>query len=222
MVSGKKLVIIVVSLFLVAAVAYLYLAYMKFPAILLSSKPTLSGQFIKNPDIIHSSHGWLSAIPENLAVKDQPVLNVSSNWEGNGWVGYNINSLDGRKGIATIHPIDKSVGRYIEQSTSLPAGSNYMLYLGVADVAQLASNFTGKCADVGIKAVVNDNTKNKAYTVFDKIVRNGRWYDYSIDLGSTFSGDDITLKVLGYDADGGCGSWNGEWAAVDYVDIAAK
>jgi len=227
-VSVKKLGLVAVVLVALVVLGYFLLANAGYKATLLNAKPTLTGEFIKNPDIIHSSLGWLSATPYNL-LYSKTVLNVSTSWVGDGWVGFSLKPLGGRSGIAIISPINisagKYMGRHIEQSTSLPKGSNYLLNIGIADGADMLQpygygNISGSCADVGIKVIINDMTKNKAYTVFNKIVRNGRWYDYSIDLGSNFSGNDIAVRAESYAADGGCGLWNGEWAVVDYVDIA--
>jgi hypothetical protein len=195
--------------------------YVSFPVTLLNEKPLLSGQFIKNPDMIHSSSGWLSPIPENIILEPNVVNN--SDWEGTGYAAFNSEPLAGRIGIVVIHPISRDVGRYVEQSVNLPTGE-YVLYVGLADTAGLDGHgiYKGDCADVGIKVTINDINTNKSYTVFDKIIRNGRWYDYSIDLGSTFGGHNIRIRVESYNADGGCGSWNGEWATVDYIDIVKK
>lgn len=233
MVSTKLLgSIAIVLLILIVGLVYYFINFgvrPSFTTTLLNEKPTLSGQFIKNPDIVYPSYGWLSPIPENLAI-NTTVLNVSSDWEGNGWIGVHssVAPLGGRNGIANIHPINHSIGRYIEQSTFLLAGNEYVFYLGIADAADLLyvapgiGGFNGDCADVGIKVIIADITKSKNYTVFNKIIKNGGWYDYSIDLGSNFSGDNITIKIEGYDADAGCGLWNGEFAVVDYVTIVQK
>jgi len=241
MASPKVLVLIAIVLLIVIIAFVYYFVNLRrsslpptFAATLLDTKPTLSGQFIKNPDIVYPSSGWLSATPENLATGDT-VLNVSSDWEGDAWIDWGITPLGGRLGGAGIGPFNSSCscGRHLEQSTYLPAGDKYMLYLGIVDAADMlqalcnitknctsgTGNFSGSCADVGFRVTIFDNTKNKVYTVFNKTIRNSRWYDYSIDLESTFSGDSITARVEGYAADAGCGLWNGEWATVDYLSI---
>ena len=203
-----------------------------FAATLLNAKPALSEQFIKNPDIIYSSFGWLSVQPENLII-DKTVLTAPSNWIGNGYVIFSNTSLDDRYGIILLPPISNTTGRFIEQSTTLEVGNKYILNFGIADVADILvktcktmqcapnlGNYSGNCADVGFKVTIADNTQNKVAIVFNQVIRNGKWYDYSIDLGSTFNGDSITVKLESYAADGGCGLWNGEWAAIDYLAIA--
>jgi hypothetical protein len=181
------------------------------PIVSLESKPPLLGIYVKNPDILHNGFGLLSWYP--LAPNGTPLLNVPSDWNGTAFVGYNYNyyPLGGRYGVAEFRPIDVSHGRYIEQKIYLPEGK-YKLYLGVADGS-------GKCSDVGIKVIISDLDKKKDYIIFNKIVKSGRWYDYSIDLSSYFSGKNIKIKVESYAADEGCGLLNGEWAVLDYLDI---
>jgi len=195
-----------------------------FTAELLSSKPTLLGEYIRNPDIIHTSVGFLSLSP-GVSLND--LLPISSDWSGTAFVGYNVRELGGRKGVAIIHPIDERIGRFIEQETYLPSG-NYRLVIGVTNAADMfppdvmefgVGGFSGDCADVGIKVVVTDLENGKDYVVFDKVIRNGRWYDYSIDLSSKFSNKRLKIRTESYAVDKGCGGWNGEWAAVDYIDI---
>ncbi|MDT7858476.1 MAG: hypothetical protein RQ930_00265 [Candidatus Aenigmarchaeota archaeon] len=190
----------------------------------LSSKPTLLGTYIKNPDIIHSAAGFLS-LSEGVSPND--LLPTSSDWKGTAFVGYSIRELGGRNGVAIIHPVTSTIGRYIEQETYLPSGK-YKLVFGIANVADIfppdvlqagIGGFVGDCADVGIKVIVTDLEKGKDYIIFDKVIRNGRWYDYSVDLSSYFSNKRIKVRAESYAADKGCGLWNGEWAAVDYIDI---
>jgi hypothetical protein len=190
---------------------------------LLTSKPILSGNYIKNPDILHNASGFLSPTSDIPNI----LLPSSSDWKGTAFVGYNINSLKGRNGIAIIHPIDTKTSRFIEQETYLPQGK-YKLVFGIANVADMfppevrqagIGGFVGDCSDVGMKVIVTDLEKGKNYIVFDKIIRNGGWYDYSADLSSYFSNKRIKVRIESYAADKGCGLWNGEWAAVDYIDI---
>jgi hypothetical protein len=223
---NRQLLIAGIALFLliVAIVAFLLTLQPSFTITSLSSKPTLLGTYIKNPDIIHSAAGFLSL---SQGVSSADLLPTSSDWNGTAFVGYSIISLGGRNGIAIIHPVDTKTGRFIEQETNLPSGK-YKLVFGIADVADMfppevlqsgIGGFVGDCADVGIKVIVTDLEKRKDYVVFDKIIRNGRWYDYSVDLSSYFSNKRIKVRVESYAADRGCGIWNGEWAAVDYIDI---
>lgn len=229
----EKLGIVVIILLFVIVVLTLYLYFNtntapKFNSVLLYSRPELVGQYIKNPDIKYSSMGWLASLPENLAA-DPIVLNVTSDWKGTGFAAFSGYPIGERYGIALIHPLSLSTGRYIEQSASLPTGRMYKLDIGVADIAGFfgygdsSFGYVGNCSDVGVRAIITDNTKGVAYTVFDKVITvdtsTARWYDYSIDLGSRFSGDRVTVRVESYNVDEGCGSWNGEWAAVDYIDI---
>jgi hypothetical protein len=215
---------IVLFLLIVAIVAFLLTLQPSFTITSLSSKPTLLGTYIKNPDIIHSAAGFLSL---SQGVSSADLLPTSSDWNGTAFVGYSVIPMGGRNGIAIIHPVDTKTGRFIEQETYLPSGK-YKLVFGIANVADVfppevlqsgIGGFVGNCADVGIKVIVTDLEKRKDYVVFDKIIRNGRWYDYSVDLSSYFSNKRIKVRVESYAADGGCGIWNGEWAAVDYIDI---
>jgi hypothetical protein len=222
----KQLLLIVIILFflIVAIVALFSTQQPSFTITSPPSRPTLLGTYIKNPDIIHSSAGFLSLSP---GVFPEDLINVSSDWRGTAFVGYSIISLGGRNGIAIIHPVNSTIGRYIEQETYLPSGK-YKLFFGIANVADMfppdvlqagIGGFAGNCSDVGIKVIVTDLSKGKDYIVFDKVIRNGRWYDYSLDLSSYFSNKRIKVRVESYAADKGCGLLNGEWAAVDYIDI---
>jgi len=223
--NRKWLFVGAILVFLIVSMSALFLAQKPlFKVTSLTSKPTLLGTYIKNPDIIHSAAGFLSLSP---GVSPNDLLPSSSDWKGTAFVGYSIAPLGGRKGIAIIHPVDTKTGRFIEQETYLPPGK-YKLVFGIADVADMfppevlqsgIGGFAGNCADVGIKVIVTDLEKGKDYIVFDKIIRNGRWYDYSLDLSSYFSNKRIKVRVESYAADKGCGIWNGEWAAVDYIDI---
>jgi hypothetical protein len=223
---NKQLLLVVIVLFflIVAITAFFSIQGPHFTVTSLSSKPTLLGTYIKNPDIIHSYAGFLSL---SQGVSPNDLLPTSSDWNGTAFVGYSITPLGGRNGIAIIHPVDTKTSRFIEQETNLPSGK-YKLVFGIADVADMfptevlqsgIGGFVGDCADVGIKVIVTDLEKRKDYIVFDKIIRNGRWYDYSVDLSSYFSNKRIKVRVESYAADKGCGIWNGEWAAVDYIDI---
>jgi len=218
---NTKLVFLAAALLLVIIVlvfVFYYQIFVSTDVVLLDAKPELQGQFIKNPDIIHSSFGWLSAIPENRVSDEMPILNVSSDWSGNGFVGFNINDVNGRHGVAILHPLTEYVGRYIEQSVLLPdSGTFYKMNIGIANVVDTVGSFDGACADSGIKVKII--SKAKTYTVFDEVVKNGRWYDYSVDLGDKFSGDYVTVRIESYTADDGCGFWNGEFSGVDYIDI---
>jgi hypothetical protein len=223
---NKQLLLVVIVLFflIVAITAFFSIQGPHFTVTSLSSKPTLLGTYIKNPDIIHSAAGFLSLSP---GVSPGDLLPSSSDWNGTAFVGYSIISLGGRNGIAIIHPVDTKAGRFIEQETNLPSGK-YKLVFGIANVADMfptevlqsgIGGFAGDCSDVGIKIIVSDLQKGEDYVVFDKIIRNGRWYDYSVDLSSYFSNKRIKVRAESYAADKGCGIWNGEWAAVDYIDI---
>jgi hypothetical protein len=223
---SKQLLFVAILLFflIVAIVAFLLSQRSYFTVTSLTSKPSLPGKYIKNPDIIHSSAGFLSLSP---GVFPEDLINVSSDWRGTAFVGYSITPLGGRNGIAIIHPINSTIGRYIEQETYLPPGK-YKLIFGIADVADMfppevmrsgIGGFVGDCSDVGIKIILTDLEKGRDYIVFDKVIRNGKWYDYSIDLFSYFSNKRIKVRAESYVADKGCGLWNGEWAAVDYIDI---
>jgi len=192
-----------------------------FTVLPLPSKPELLGVYIKNPDILYSTHGLLSPIP-NMP-EDTSIIKVNE-WNGTAFIGYYDIPLGGRYGIAEIHPIDTKTGRYIEQETYLPSG-NYRVVFGVANAADMfpqemgIGGFLGKCADVGVRIMVTEVENGRSYIIFDKIIRNGKWYDYSVDISSRFSNKRIRVKVESYAAGDECGLWNGEWAVIDYLDI---
>jgi hypothetical protein len=223
---NKQLLLVVIVLFflILAITTFFSIQRPHFTVTSLSSKPTLLGTYIRNPDIIHSYEGFLSL---SKGISPNDLLPISSDWNGTAFVGFSVTPLGGRNGIAIIHPVDTKKGRFIEQETYLPSGK-YKLVFGIADVADMfppevlqsgIGGFGGDCADVGIKVIVTDLEKGKDYIVFDKIIRNGRWYDYSVELSSYFSNKRIKVRAESYAADKGCGLWNGEWAAVDYIDI---
>lgn len=235
MISTKNLGIIVILLLAIFTLAYYayYISLPRFQVTLLATKPKLTGEFIHNPDIIFSRPGWLPE-SENQTFKLNeafpPWPAISSEWRGDGFVGFVNNKIEGRAGVAIIHP-KKTGPRYIEQTVFLPEGKEYKILIGIANVAGyehpglLGNNFSGNCADVGIRIIVRDETSGKSFKVFDKVIREiafAGWKDYSIDIGSYFSGKNITIRAESYPADNGCGKWNGEWAAIDYLDVQSK
>jgi hypothetical protein len=224
---NKKFIIFLgfAFLLLITFSIFIFIKSPSFTVILLDSKPLLSGTFIRNPDISYNGTFLLSKDPSMPPFIQ--VLNDSNNWKGKGLVGFSDIPLGGRFGIALIHPVDTEMGRYIEQETYLPPG-RYKLLIGIANAADMFSpeltsqgigGFAGNCADVGLKVIITDLENKKDYEIFSKVIRNGRWYDYSIDLSSKFSDKKIKIRAESYAADGGCGIWNGEWATIDYVDI---
>lgn len=212
------LLLVITGLFYYNGNAWFRKGEMTFGVSEQSGKPSLSGSLVRNPDIAYSSFGWLAATPENLKL-DKNVLNSSSDWQGDGYAGFNNKTLGGRTGVAILHPVDRLRGRFIAQPVQLPKGA-YRLYAGVANAGGMSSlyRYSGECADVGIRMTIEDVSQNKTYIVFNKILKNDGWHDYAIDVGSTVSGKTV-LRAESYAADGGCGDWNGEWAAIDYIAI---
>jgi hypothetical protein len=217
--NTKFLAVIAIVLFVTIIFLYYILINSKvifptrtaFKTELMSSKPKLLDIYVKNPDMIYSKHDWL--------------FNLNSEWNGTGYA--ESLSFGGRDGVISIHPVDLHQGRHVEQEVYLPQGK-YRIFFGVADIADMFppdwvergfGGFNGPCADVGIRVKIVDISSNKEYVIFDKVIKNGGWYDYSVDLGSLFSNKRIKVRVESYAADNGCGIWNGEWAAVDYIDI---
>jgi len=241
MIRSKSFLIslLIVSLIVIGSLTgFFYFQSKKLVGIeLLDGKPPLYGRIVKNPDLIQERGlaGWLSATPENLAAIDlviEPenlvasgfVLNESFEWNGTGFIEFSLWPLAGRSGIAILHPVDREKGRYIEQEVQVPEGK-FKLVVGVANIVDMLQQqvgigeFVGNCADVGIRIKIVELQSGKEFVLFDKIIRNGKWYDYSIDISDTFSNKKVKIIAESYAADGGCGIWNGEWAAVDYIDI---
>jgi len=214
-------IVLIVGLALYFGYPY-FLAEPSFPIETLTSKSALSGEFIENPDLIYPTFGWLLATPVNLAT-NASIINETGKWKGDAFItrGAYLGTLDNaRYGIAIIAPFNKSVPRYLEQSTFLPKNNMYILNLGLV-VNDALGNASG-CTDAGVKLIIHDNTKNKIYTVFEKTIKNDQWYDYSVDLGSKFSGDDITVRIESFVPSTDCLLWDKEWASVDYLDIVTK
>ena len=180
---------------------------------ILEEKPTLVGKIIKNPDLIFS-------VPSEFRNKKIAFYNLTdtAGWSCDG--SYYRGSIGGREGIVNIHPWDLKKGKYLEQEVFLPSGKRYVLNLGVADVAGRVY-YAGPthCDDVGIRVIIRDLENKSEDVIFDTVVNSlDGWRDFSIWLGSRYSGKRIKVRVESY-AGGPCGDWAGEWAAVDYVDI---
>jgi len=175
---------------------------------------------IKNPDILYPNPP--GGLIKNLA---------SHEWRGVGLYFYGTLYFDGdgRSGIAVIHPENTTLGRYIEQDVVIPKGKKYVLKVGIADIAgdyehcncafdimKIEGDIKKVCNDVGFKIKIIDDAKRETI-LYDGIanIKEG-WKDLSLDLGDTYSGKNVTIRVESY-AGGPCGDWAGEWAAVDYV-----
>lgn len=190
------------------------------PYTLLSEKPVLSGDIVKNPDFIYKSNGWLSTehVPEG-----QPIFIDSTEfgWESDGY--YDNRTIDGRSGVIVIHPLSVEEGRYIEQEVYLSSEKEYELDVGLANVAgKIEYAATTGCDDVGFKIIVTDLSTGTSKIIFDEIVDSGEgWKDFSIHLGYEYSGKAIGIRIESYGG-GPCGEMEEEWAGLDYIDIVEK
>jgi hypothetical protein len=216
----KHLILVVILLIVVVSLLSIFITSSKkkeeVSYSVLSQKPPLSGKLIKNPDFVYPSVGWLSA--ENMPAGDIVLNRTEIDWEGNGF--YDNETIGGRNGVVVIEPISIRVGRYIGQKVYLPPSKKYVLVVGLADIAGKVSysQATG-CDDVGFRVTVMDLDTGISEEIFSIILNSDEgWKDFSIPLGSKYSGRNIYLNIESY-AGGPCGNWRGETAAVDYVDI---
>ncbi len=217
----KKWLIVIVLLLIVLGVTAFFLIQKeeKFPYTVLSGKPSLSGEIVKNPDFNYSGYGFLS--PEH-AIEGIPILERTKiDWNSDGC--YRNITVYGRSGFIVIHPLNLTQGRYIEQEVYLPPGKEYVLNVGLANVAgELPWAGSIGCDDVGFKILIKDLTTNTEKVIFNTIINaEDGWKDFSIFLGSKYSGKKIVLRIESYSG-GPCGKWGGEWGAVDYLDITSK
>jgi hypothetical protein len=178
-------------------------------------KPTISAQFVHNPDF--------NTFPPETIWYDNGNLDYSNNV-----IWYN-KSIDGRDNLFLMEPKSETEARFIEQNVSLPAGKNYHLSIGLANVQGKAKAISplipnsiesvSCCADNGfrIKIISNGNS----YTIADLIVNaKDGWRDLSYDI-SNYAGQDITVRIESYYG-GTCNNLNWAWGAVDYVDIVSS
>ena len=197
----------------------------------LKEKPVLLGKYIENPDFKIKGIGWfpqaLNYLKEQGRMID-PAIFVSGDtgkWESNGF--YTNCSVNGRDGIIIIHPINRSLGKYVQQETLLPEMKRYKLIIGVANIAgknicpelPAASEVLSacSCSDSGIKIIIIDKSDNSTETLSEFIVdsREG-WKDYKFDI-SRYAGKNIIIRLESFEG-GPCGVC-AEWSAVDYIDI---
>ncbi|MBI4177283.1 MAG: hypothetical protein HY516_02855 [Candidatus Aenigmarchaeota archaeon] len=125
-------------------------------------------------------------------------------------------SIDGRQGIVLLHPVSTTQPRYMENKFNLVAGNKYKLQVASANVAGKApfANAT-RCDDsiIALSAKSGENEKRREFVVNS----NDGWVLFSIDI-SEFAGSETVVRVSGVSG-GPCGDWNGEWSAVDMVEI---
>lgn len=183
----------------------------------LVSKPTLSGKIISNPDFHYPDCGWLSP-QEDPSFASDPLLE-QADWLSNGW--YENIIIDGRSDTIVIHPLSVETGRFIERSVSLPVGS-YKLVVGVANIRGKISYATTpeieNYGDVLILVKIMDVSKGRWYIDTILVDNTEGWKDIEYDLKNKFSDKDIIIRIES-NAGGPHGDWDGEWAAIDYIDI---
>jgi hypothetical protein len=202
----------------------------------LTQKPSkFKDSIIINPDFIYPTS--FSRIDENLTTYLSGQWNVTKEWEGQ--IKYFHGTIyfgkEGRSGIFVLHPNkDPKKPRFVQQILDMPENKKYKLKIGLADIngnyskcnCELDNDFAiiigVKCADVGFKIKIIDNTTKKEDLIADFIVNSEEgWKDVSYDLSSKYSGHKITVRVESY-AGGPCGNWNGEWAALDYIYLEER
>jgi len=178
-------------------------------------KPAISGQFVQDSDFYTF-----------------PTMAI---WYDGGDIDYRNNaiwynqSVDGRDYLFLMYPKSQTEANFIEQNVNLPAGKNYRLNIGLANVQGKAKaispvipnsiEIVSCCADNGfrIKIISNGNSD----TIADLIVsaKDG-WKDFSYDI-SKYAGQNIKVRIESYYG-GTCNSLNWAWGAVDYVDITSS
>lgn len=223
LIMKKPLIIIaIILLFVIFSLLLVFNFFLKKEEIsysILSGKPPISGEIVKNPDFMYPSSGWLSA--ENMPAGEVVLTRTEIDWEGNGF--YTNETIEGRDGIVIIHPISIRLGRYLEQKVYLSPTREYLLNIGLANIAGKVryAQATG-CDDVGFRITIKDLDTGTSKIIFSTVVNSDEgWKDFSILLGSKYSGRNINLNIESY-AGGPCGDWRSEFAAVDYIDITEK
>jgi hypothetical protein len=215
--NKQKLLVITSSLLVILAIlAFVTLPKQRFQKVL-SSKPTLSGKIIKNPDFKYSSEGWLSNEDAETSVF---VKRDTIDWRSNG--KYFIGPFQGREGIVLLHPVNKTKGRYVEQTVYLPPLSlfgKYYLVFGIQNAANYIS--PTDCSDNIFRIVIRDESNKKIETIFERVMNAEEgWKDFCVDI-SDFANKNITIRLESL-AGGPCGDWKGEWGEVDYIDILTR
>ncbi len=125
-------------------------------------------------------------------------------------------SINGKQGIVILHPLSTTQPRYMEKKISLTQGNNYKLQVVGANIAGKApfANTTG-CDDsfIVLSAETEKDMKRQEFLVNSA----DGWSIFSMDI-SQFAGQETTVVVEGK-AGGSCGSWAGEWSAIDKLEI---
>jgi hypothetical protein len=148
------------------------------------------------------------------------VKRDSIDWKSNG--KYFIGPYQGRMGVVLLHPVNKTKGRYIEQTVFLPYLpflGKYYLVLGVQNAANYIS--PTDCSDNIFRVIIRDESRNVEKIIFERVVNAEEgWKDFCIDI-SDFANKNITIRLESL-AGGPCGDWKGEWGEVDYIDILRR
>lgn len=139
----------------------------------------------------------------------------SDEWRENegGWVE---GPIDNKTGIIVLHPLSTKETKYIERTVNLLPGKNYAIQVVAANIAGKAEfAISGGCDDslIVISAKSESNEKREEFVLKPE----DGWIILSMDM-SEFAGQRITIKIEGK-AGGPCGMWNGEWSAIDKVEI---
>ncbi len=182
------------------------------------SKPSMADSILSNPDFIYPESGWITQqFDEDL--KDEPYL-TQFDWDSDGW--YENTSFYGKTDIILIHPKSEEIGRYIEQEMVLEEG-NYKLFVGVSNNRNYILDPQGLLdvgyGDVVILVKVKDVSNDRWYTESFVVDSNDGWKDLEYELNINQPSADVVIRVESK-AGGSHSSWDGEWAAVDYIYLA--
>jgi hypothetical protein len=206
--------IVILSLVVISGLLFLSFPSKRFQKVL-SEKPRLSGEIIKNPDFIYSGEGWFS--DEDPTSPFIFLKRDKIDWKSNG--RYLNGTFQERTGLVILHPVNKTKGRYVEQTVFLPSRKKHYLVFGLQNAANYIS--PTDCSDNIFKVSIIDETKKEEKVIFyESINANDGWKDFCVDI-SDFAGKNVTVKLEGL-AGGPCGDWKGEWGEVDYIDILSE
>lgn len=191
-----------------------YFADFKMEALVLDSKPTLSGIITSNPDFDYPERAWLTE-------QDNPeaAVYIPKDWSSDGW--FETIPIDGRDNVIVIHPISVNTPRFIERMVYIPSGPRF-LSVGLANIRGKMEYSTTpdieNYGDVIFIIKIKDIEKDKWYNDAVLVDSTEGWKDIKYDLDERFSEKDVIIRVEGR-AGGPHSDWDGEWAAVDYIAI---
>ena len=190
------------SLILMTTIIIAFLIGLVIPSPFSFQKTTATPTGIANPDMNFPKNG--------------SCLSVARYWRSNGYCY--AGTIDGETGVIVIHPLTRTMGRFISQQFIMPSDAR-ILKIKVANVAGKTPWDTKPCpiCDSGVRIDLTDLTNWSEHPLDDFIVtaKDG-WIVKSYNI-SQFAGKPVILSIYSYA--GGTNLWNGEWTAVSSVTI---